>query len=260
MRSKYKRKKQRQQTFEQSPTPIAPGIDQKLAAEPKSPTEGQERQEESMSFVTLFKNDPKFRVEVAAVLVGILVLIVYGFQLRAMRSQLTAMQDAMKLERPWIGPTGRKNIAQNTVDSKGKPIYKLSGVEWYFQNGGRTAATRTRIHIVIKIGPPTPSTVFTPRNDLPKNDVCEKGELDSSFGDFTVIPGIPNNSFNARFAAPGNYGSIDDVLASGHNMWLVGCVDYSDSSFKPWFRTDVLEYWNQQDNSFALWQIGNDAR
>jgi hypothetical protein len=181
-------------------------------------------------------------------------------QWNAMRGQLLAMQDAMKLERPWIGPIGRKKILQNTVDSKGKPISELTGVEWYFQNGGRTAATKTRIHIVIKLGPPTPTTVFTSRDDLPKNELCEKGELDSSFGDFPVIPGVPHTSFNARFSAPpGEYGSIDAALASGHNLWLVGCVDYSDSSLKPWFRTNVLEYWNPQDQSFALWQTGNDA-
>jgi hypothetical protein len=206
-----------------------------------------------------FIKDPKHSQAIIAMLTLVIALTSIGYVFVASK-QLGAMKDTLKLERPWIGPTGRKLDVMNTANSQGKQISRLAGVDWYFQNGGRSAATQTRINIVIKLGPQTPETVFMPRDQLPKNAACEKGELDSSFGNFTVIPAIPNTSFHAIFADSNIPSSIEELQARGQNLWLVGCVDYSDSSLRPWFRTNVLEYWDAKTNSFALWQTGNDAR
>lgn len=121
----------------------------------------------------------KIVLEVIAVVVGCAYTI-------AAYQQLTVMGDTLKLERPWIGPTGRQKEGHNYTD----PITKKSSctwteVNWYFQNGGRNPAVRTRINIVVKLGPPIPKSLDLPESDLPKNDGCEKGKLDDKFGNLT---------------------------------------------------------------------------
>lgn len=214
-----------------------------------------------MSFVRLFKDDPKFRVEVSAVLVGILVLIVYGFQLCAMRSQLTVMQETLQIERPWVGPTGRKIVTKESIDPvTKKSIKSATGVAWYFQNGGRTPAIRTRIDVVVKMGPPVPVSLDVSRDSLPKNSECEKGELSEKFGTVTVLPGISNYSVNAVLEGADFPPSLDALPRDAKDLWLVGCIDYSDGSGKRWFRTNVLEYFDSASHDFAMWQTGNEAR
>lgn len=84
MRGKYKRKKQRKDALAKTKAPVPSTIDHELATTPQIAENGSERKEEPMSFIKLMKGDPRFRVEVAAVSVGVLVLVVYGFQLDAM--------------------------------------------------------------------------------------------------------------------------------------------------------------------------------
>ena len=175
--------------------------------------------------------------------------------------QLSTMGDALKLERPWVGPMGRtsKEIQGPLDPQTHERTIMLTGAEWYFQNGGRIPAVRTRVHIVIKPGPPVPHTVDISRDDLPKDDVCERGELEDKWGTFTVLPNI-KYSYGAFFTENVQpFANQIDVNKAA--LWLVGCVDYSDSTGK-WYRTNVLEYWdaNPTARNFAQWQTGNDAR
>jgi hypothetical protein len=84
MRGKHERKKQRNSTPPQLNASVVTKVDQEMSAKSDKAKERQEKQGEPVSFIKLWKEDPKFRVEVIAVGGGLCVLIVYIFQLCAM--------------------------------------------------------------------------------------------------------------------------------------------------------------------------------
>ena len=54
--------------------------------------------------------------------------------------------------------------------------------------------------------------------------------------------------------------SLDDVYAHKVGLYLAGCVDYSDSSRKPWYRTQVFELFIPSSAlGFITHTSGNDA-
>jgi hypothetical protein len=208
-----------------------------------------------------WRKDRHFIIQLAAVVVGGIVALIYFLQLIAMQGQLSVMKNTLKLERPWISSVRRRSLTDQVIDSvTNKPIKRLKGVEWYFQNGGRSPATHMRINLVVKVGPPIPKTLDTPRTSLPVNNTCEKGELSGKFGDFTGVPGIADNSYEAPLESQDAPRAMDIIERNERGLWLVGCVDYSDITEKPWFRTDVLEYYSPQTDTWALWATGNSAR
>jgi hypothetical protein len=208
-----------------------------------------------------FIKDPQHSQAIIAILTLVIAGTGIGYDIVASK-QLSVMNDTLKLERPWIGAVGRKKSGYQEIDPKtgvqtGKFIW--TGVQWMYQNGGHTVATRTGSSIQANLGPPIPKTLDVPRDTLPKNDTCEKGRLSEFHGAFTVPPGV-SNSFIAPFVDQEIRDSLDKIRRNEVGLWIVGCVDYSDDTLTPWFRTNVLEYYHPQDDTFAQWPIGNDAR
>jgi hypothetical protein len=147
MRGKHKRKKQRQKTLAHSQSSVTTGIDQKAAAEPESPADRQDEEEDSMSFIKLIKDDPRFRFEVIAVFVGIAVLVVYIFQLCATRESINNSVNQFQIDqRPYLWTT---EAYPKIVIIGGKRV--LANIP--FANYGKSPALRTRVIGKIFIGP-----------------------------------------------------------------------------------------------------------
>ncbi len=184
----------------------------------------------------------KYLLELVAVVIGL------GYTIAAYR-QLGVMADTLNLERPWIGPTARTLIFDSKDPAKGR----LKAVGWHYQNGGRTVATRMRFNLEFKIGPvePTKSTV-------PVSDKCEKGELSGDVGNIS-IPGA-FDSYTPAAIPPEITKSMNDVYEGKVGLYLVGCIDYSNTARKAWYRTEVLELFLPKGPNFWAPEYGNDAR
>jgi len=205
-----------------------------------------------------FAKDPNHSGAMVAIFTALIFLVNVIYTCTVIR-QLKIMSNTFGLERPWIGPTGRKDVVASITDPITKKASKtFEGLEWHFQNGGRSPAVHTRINIVVKMGPPMPTNLDIPRDSLPKNSECEKGELGDRFGDAVVIPGVTSYSFVAPLEGKTSQ-SFDEINPAKEDLWLVGCVDYSDGTSEPWFRTNVLEYMTS-DGTFAIWMTGNGGR
>jgi hypothetical protein len=92
----------------------------------------------------------KHVLEVIAVGIGACYTLAAIWQLGAMKSQLAVMQDTIKLERPWIGPTERTLHYETYKKGDRLPPFsdeRFRGVGWHFKNGGRTVATRVHVHL-----------------------------------------------------------------------------------------------------------------
>ena len=153
------------------------------------------------------------------------------------------MVDTLKLERPWIGPTLRRV----GVDSN----KRIKSVVWTFRNGGRSPAINMRWHLIFMIGPQF-------GGEYPKATPCEK-ELPGTNGGVVVPNGDGEYPIDL---GPQVRARLDDVYIDGKvRLFLVGCIDYSDTSRKPWYRTNVLEVLdpNPTGGTMAVLDTGNDA-
>lgn len=200
---------------------------------------------------------------VAIAFATVVYAVVATLQWCVMRGQLSEMQATRQLERPWIGPVGRRLALRDKTDARGNQRKEVIGAEWQMENGGHTTAVRTRFKLEVTDGPFQPD--FSVRRDkLPKSEDCEKGELSDSFGSAVIVPGV-KLAFTAHISPElenmlGEDTVWDELANRKIGVWLVGCVDYSDATRKQWFRTNVLEYYNPVDKGFTVWPIGNDAR
>lgn len=108
-----------------------------------------------MSFVKLMKDDPKFRVEVCAVTVGILVLIVYAFQLRAMLASNKLTRDNfVRDERPYVWILTKGSPESRFPDNALIYVDATGQLSQNFQvkNYGKSPALRVSIQSKITIG------------------------------------------------------------------------------------------------------------
>jgi hypothetical protein len=153
VRGKNKRKKKRHNAPPNTQVAIPARVDQEMPTEPDHSTDRNDDKKKTMGFLQLIKSDPKFRVEVSAVAVGLFVLLVYGCQLRVMQKQLAFSAEQMKSDqRAWVG------VKDFQVERYGpKQIFKMKVV---LSNSGKTPsvnmhrATQFMFSPTIIAGPP----------------------------------------------------------------------------------------------------------
>lgn len=137
VRNKYKRKKQRKNTPREPKPSVPPRVDQETPAEPQSTTERHNKQENPMSFIKLWREDVRFRVETVALVVGLAVLIVYFLQWRVMERSLSDSQENFTLQNApviWVEPK------PPTVE-----VNKVLSWDVLYTNYGHSTAINVRI-------------------------------------------------------------------------------------------------------------------
>jgi hypothetical protein len=185
---------------------------------------------------------------ITALATVVLAFLTYKYVSYSQR-QWQTMQETLRLERPWIGPTQRGTI----FDPKTK---RLQGVIWHFQNGGRSVATKVVLDLKFKIGP---SPMLLPAvSTFPKSDICENGKLNTGIQSNVAIPGFDIST--GIGPSPDIVASFDAIYGGTAGLYIVGCIDYSDSSGVPWYRTNVNEVLIPETNKFTINRLGNEAR
>jgi len=159
--------------------------------------------------------------------------------------QWSVMSNTLALERPWIGPTARTLVPSQNG--------QLRAVGWHYQNGGRTVATRMRFNLEFKIGPTEPT-----ESNAPISEECRKGELPGKEGNI-AIPGS-FDYLTPIAVSPEIAKSMDAVYQGKVGLYIVGCVDYSDTARRTWYRTEVLELFLPKAPNFWAPPFGNDSR
>jgi hypothetical protein len=161
----------------------------------------------------------------------------------------------LKLERPWIGPAWRAVLYL----PNGEP----DGVDWRFRNGGRSPAIHVFIHLELKLVP-TPLKIEALKSP-PKIPKCQRNAPVNS-GHTVLVPNVDTDT-TVQFT-PEIMASFADIVARRKTVFLVGCIDYSDTSGKPGYRTNVTEYYvppgpnpasEERYGEFRIDNVGNDA-
>ena len=220
--------------------PRTPNEKNGVAADPKGSSSGD--QETAKELAGEFRTVEWIQIVINGVLavIGIIAICIYG-------GQLDVMKDTLALERPWIGPTARTIVPR---PEQGHII----ALGWHYQNGGRAVATKIRQNLEFRIGP-RPAAL----KSAPFSDDCQKGELAQlEQGGNIAIPG--GDYIFPIDVSPEVAKSMDDVYAEKVGLYLVGCVDYSDSGRKEWYRTEVLELFLPKQTNFLVLPFGNNAR
>jgi hypothetical protein len=192
----------------------------------------------------------KIFLEGLVVAVGIIVAWIYHGQLNVMHDTLGQM---VAMSRPWIGPYKRGVILEKKTDH-------LTEVDWYFKNGTNVVGTQFRNHLDLMVGPvyEVGDMSGPEQPNLPHDEICDKGQLSDTYGANIVLPNVedyhlrvtPSTAVLARY---------DDIYSEKAGLYLVGCIDYSDSGQKAWYRTNVREVL-MPDNSFMITRFGNEAK
>jgi hypothetical protein len=216
VRGKYKRKKQRQNATQQSHPPVSSAIDQEMSAEPTRPTERQEKKENPVRFIKLMKDDPKFRVEVIAVVVGAAVLGVYVFQLIAMRDSIEQTQRNFESDQApvvWTTP-------QPPEIEIGKKL------KWniLYSNYGRSPAREVRTCGLLAMGPLGLAALQTLPE--PSVDRCRN----EPFHSVSVLPqGYSPNFVTALSPAPLKEDDADIIKSTDGGAIVYGVISYEDA-------------------------------
>lgn len=190
-------------------------------------------------------------IAIAGLFIALVGAYIYWRQLDAMQRQLAALEVQVDLERPWVGPVGPTPLSFD------KTTKRLVGMEWKFQNGGRSPSLHEREYVRFVIGP---SAKDATEKNFPKLAVCSDPP-DKMEGGNMMIPGTPppvvilNMSQEVKAA-------MDDVYAERKGLFIAGCIYYTDSAMQKWYKTDVTEIFipNYGLGSFEMFKWGNDAR
>jgi hypothetical protein len=178
-------------------------------------------------------------------------VIVSGNQLNTMNAQLDNMNKTLALERPWLGIVQR---AHNFNDAN-----ELVSIDVKFTNGGRSMATRVIPRLILTVGPP--GVLY--KSNLPTNPECNAKRNDTN----GVIL-IPGGVENVTVPVEPKIRQMWRAIAAGRvNLYMVGCIDYSDASERPNYRTFVTEFFERSSNSgdkpgaghFSAIPFGNGA-
>ncbi len=82
--------------------------------------------------------------------------------------------------------------------------------------------------------------------------------MTSEYGDGLMLPGIP---YEIPLNMPEDLKKRrDEIYANRIGLYLVGCVDYTDSSAREPYRTKFLERLFPRNNYFAIMPLGNEVR
>jgi hypothetical protein len=179
-------------------------------------------------------------------------------------NQMGIMKDTLALERPWLGPSGTVSRSLGAKQPpSGQPIdwqkNKLVGMAARIQNGGRNPGTNVRWHMLFKLGKPYNAAEETSNYGLPTDDVCDKGELSSNYGSGTIMGGVITE---LPVWIPKDIGEKGPTIFSkGVGLYIVGCLDYSDTTFKSWYRTNMRWVFNPSGpEPFVMTRFGNESR
>jgi hypothetical protein len=102
----------------------------------------------------------------------------------------------------------------------------------------------------LKIGP----NENTPNIIYPESEDCKKGELPNEGN--IAIPGF---DISLRVPVPDDVRVKLDRVHKDLDLYLVGCIDYSDSTRKHKYRTNVLETYDSLKAGFTIVDSGNNA-
>lgn len=216
MRGKNQSKKKKQQTPHQPQPPIPPRVNQEVPTAPKSSAERSGKKDKPVSFVKLIKEDPKFRLETIAAMIGAAVLGVYAFQLSAMRDAIAQTQRNFESDQApvvWTSP-------QPPVVEIGKRL------TWDvpFSNYGRSPARNVRHCALLSLGPLGLNALQT----LPKPSaaICDN----QPFHSMSVLPqGAPGLYVSG--VSPDNLGADDvEIIKKVDGGAIVyGIISYDDA-------------------------------
>jgi hypothetical protein len=120
MHRKHKRKKKRQQAFPNTELSISRTVDQEPAPKQESAKIPTGKGEESMdSFVQLLRTDTRFRIELGALVVGVLFLVIYGCQLDQMiKSNRISRESVESVQRALVYFSGQPAYIKRVVGNK----------------------------------------------------------------------------------------------------------------------------------------------
>jgi hypothetical protein len=215
-----------------------------------------------------FVKNPNHSSAIIAILTLVIALsnIAYGwFSYRQMNIMRDSLGLSLAMERPWIGPNGHViSTLGPSQPPEGRPIdwkkNRLIKMELRIQNGGRAPATKFRWHMLWKIGDVYDAVNETASTPLPRDEVCDKGEMGSEYGAgvimatpgvVTVLPVYVSQEILDRF---------EDVINNKVGLYVVGCLDYSDSTGAPWYRTKVRMTFIPKDSEpLGMTRFGNEA-
>jgi hypothetical protein len=167
-----------------------------------------------------------------------------------MNGQLATSNDTLALERPWIG-TFRQRLAFDKTDN-------LQEAQTGIRNGGRSPAVNLRWYLDFYIGPA--DAAHASFEDMPKAEPC-KSRLPGEKGNIIV----PNGESDLRvLLVPSVKDRLNDVFDKKVGLYLVGCVDYTDTSHKGAYRTNFLfrlipNTITRKIVDITIMPVGNDA-
>jgi hypothetical protein len=208
----------------------------------------------------------KYALEGFAIAVALAVAWIYGGQLSVMKGQLGVLQDTIALERPWIGPSGFGarvwGPRGERLDSREQIDWttnKLVGMTTNIQNGGHTPATKVRWHMLFKLGRTYDASDETVSFGLPTDEVCDKGEMGPEYGAGTIMGGVTTQL--PIWIPKDILQDMSSVFATQKGLYAVGCIDYSDASGKPWYRTNMRFVFTPNDTvAFSATRFGNETK
>ena len=208
----------------------------------------------------------------SSAIIAILTLIIAGsniaygvFFYRQMNIMRDTLGLSLALERPWIGPSGHVLSTYGpTQREEGRPIdwkmNRLVRMQLRVQNGGRAPATKFRWHMLWKVGDVYDAVNENASTPLPTDEVCDKGEMGSEYGAGVMMatPGV--TTYLPVYVSQEILSRFDDVVRNKVGLYVVGCIDYSDSTGKPWYRTKVRMVLIPQDTEpLGMTRFGNEA-
>ena len=199
-----------------------------------------------------FIKDPKHSQAVIAILTLVLASTSIGYVIVA-SCQLSVMSRTLDLERPWVGPASGGDASRLLIDPNTK---FLAGVDWRYQNGGRSPAIHVMSALKFEIGPRASDVT---EKTLPHAIECDQ-EPSMGQGGILLVPSIFAPSSTAW--VPDKIKPVmSDVYLDKVGLYLIGCVYYTDTEMKKWYKTDVTEVLHVGDRLyFELTKWGNNAR
>jgi hypothetical protein len=164
--------------------------------------------------------------------------------------QLGVMSDTLKLERPWVGTFQQKwHIDPNTK--------RMTSAIVHIRNGGRSPAINARWYLSFMVGPVTPPQPHWKLSDVPKAIPCEQ-ELPGKGGNVFV----PNGEAMLPVDIPADVRArLDEVYGGKIWLFVVGCIDYTDTSGGAKYRTNFLMKMEPDETGgmIRILDLGNDA-
>jgi hypothetical protein len=214
-----------------------------------------------------FVKQPQNTNAVMAIFTVLIFLASAAYTVVALK-QWSVMHDTLALERPWISEKGYVNqIAapkEAAPPKEGTLIdwskYGVAGVQLRVLNGGRTPASKVRWHAELVAGPVYDGVKETKFSGLPTDEVCDKGELSSDYGAGIMLPTTEPVNYFSIYPSKEIVQHGPEILRGALGMYIVGCIDYSDSSGQPWYRSRIrMAFTPRQIDPWVLTRFGNEA-